>query len=85
MTLFIIACLVAGIVLLTIILKGIYKMALELDNANAALVTLQAATASAIAKIDALKAIPAGVEPAAVQVLADGMNAAAASLTAAAA
>jgi hypothetical protein len=85
MNLFIIACLVAGIVLLTLIIKGIYKMSIELDNANAALVALQAAEATVIAKIDALKAVPAGVAPAAVQALADGMNAAAASLTAAAA
>jgi hypothetical protein len=74
-----------GVGLRAAILHGIHYMSVELDNANAALATLQAATASAIAKIDALKAAPAGVDPAAVQSLADGMNAAAASLTAASA
>ena len=57
----------------------------EIDDLNAGVANLQAAAASAIAKIDALKAAPAGVDPAAVAAAATAVQAVADSLNAAAA
>jgi hypothetical protein len=84
MNMFVVICLRAALFLLSLAIKGINKMSVELDNANAAAATLQVAVAAVGVKISELKAAqPAGVDPAAVQGIADRINADVASLNAA--
>jgi hypothetical protein len=61
------------------------RLMAELDNLNTAIANVGTAVDTAIAKIDALKATPAGVDPAAVQAAADAAQAAADKLNAASA
>ncbi len=71
-------CIAVGF--LAAILQGIIHMSVELDNLAAAVASVSAAADVAIAKIGAL---PAGVDPAAVQAQADAVNAVVAKLQAA--
>ena len=69
----------------TRLVKGMETIMAELDDLNTAVANLQAAVNTAIAKIDALKAAPAGVDPAAVATAATAIQAAVDSLNTASA